>query len=210
MRRPRGLAQLACALVACVLVVGVIAAVIVTRDGDESSAPTTGQWEPITVTRPNVPIIGGGVPVDIDPMVHRDDLSLTLAPLPGTHRYEVTVTNTSDLGAINSFQWFPPAAVRVLELTGSSEGHCTLTGLKGYGGGQFPTVVLYPNVLCDKLDLKPPSCTCLGDGGTVKLTFVTEKEYAGGSGELRMRTASLVRDRIPSFIEPATTTGSTG
>ena len=43
MRRPRGLAQLACALVACVVAVGVIAAVIVTKDGDESAAPTTGR-----------------------------------------------------------------------------------------------------------------------------------------------------------------------
>src|SRR6188768_264029 len=107
MRRPRGLAQLACALVACVVVVGVIAAVIVMKDGDESAAPTTGEWAPITVTRPNVPIIGGGVPVDIDPMVHRDDLSTTITPLPGTHHYGITVSNTSDLGAINSFQWYP-------------------------------------------------------------------------------------------------------
>jgi hypothetical protein len=143
-------------------------------------------------------------------MVHRDDLSLTLAPLPGTRRYQVTITNTSDLGAINSFQWYPPAGVRVLELTGSSEGHCALTGLKGYGGSQFPTVVLYPNVLCDNLDLEPPSCTCLGDGGTVKISFVTDKDYAGGSGELRMRTASLVRDRIPNYLKAGTTAGSPG
>jgi hypothetical protein len=210
MRRPRGLAQLAFALAACVVAVGVIATVIVTRDGDASSAPTTGEWAPITVSRPNVPIIGGGVPVDLDPLVHRDDLSLTQAPLPGTHRYEVTISNTSDLGAINSFQWYPPAKVRILKLLGSSQGHCTLTGLKGFGGNQFPTVVLYPNVLCDKLDLEPPSCTCLGDGGIMTISFVTDNEYGGGSGELRMHKATLVFDRIPTYIKPGSTAGTPG
>jgi hypothetical protein len=210
MRRPRGLAQLALALLACVVVVGVIAAVIVTKDGDGSAAPTTGQWAPITVTRPDVPIIGGGIPVDLDPMVHRDDLSFTLAPVAGTRRYQVTIANISDLGAINSFQWYPPRGVRVLEVLGSTQGHCTLTGLTGYGGSQFPTVVLYPNVRCDKLDLKPPSCTCLGDGGQVTITFITDREYAGGAGEIRMRTASLVLNRIPDYLKPASTAGTTG
>jgi len=210
MRRPRGPAQLAVAVVACVVVVGVIAAVVVTKNGDESAAPTTGQWAPISVTRPNVPIIGGGIPVDLDPMVHRDDLSLTLAPLPGRNRYQVTIANISNLGAINSFQWYPPAGVRVLELLGSTEGDCTLTGLKGYGGNQFPTVVLYPNVLCDKLDLEAPSCTCQGDGGEVTISFVTDKEYRGGYGELRMHKAALAFDRIPSYLKPGSTTRSPG
>ena len=211
MRRPRGLAQLACALVACVVVaVGVIAAVTVIKDGDESAAPTTGEWAPITVTRPNVPVIGGGVPVDIDPMVHRDDLSTTIAPLPGTHRYAITISNTSDLGVINSFEWYPPMGVRVLEVAGSTKGHCTLTGLKGFGGNQFPTVVLYPNIHCDKLDLEPPTCTCLGNGGTVTISFVTDKDYGGGSGELRLRAATLVFDRIPGYLKPGSTARSPG
>ena len=30
-------------------------------------APTTGDWTPITVTRPKVPVIAGGIPVDVDP-----------------------------------------------------------------------------------------------------------------------------------------------
>ena len=95
-------------------------------------------------------------------------------------------------------------------MLGSSQGHCTLTGLKGFGGNQFPTVVLYPNILCDKLDLEPPSCTCLGDGGTVTISFVTDKEYGGGSGELRMRSATLVFDRIPTYLKPGSTARSPG
>jgi hypothetical protein len=148
-----------------------------------------------------VPVIGGGIPIDIDPRLHRLDLSTTLAPLPGTNRYRVTISNTSNLGAINAFQWYPPAKVHIVKVTGSTEGRCTLTGLKGFGGNQFPTVVLYPNVLCDKLDLKPPSCTCLGDGGAVTISFITEREYGGGSGDIRLREASLAFDRVPVYLK---------
>ena len=94
MRRPRGPAELAIALVACALAVGgVVAALLVGMNRSErtAQAPTTGPLAPITVTRPNVPVIGGGIPVDIDPMVHRNDLSTTLAVLPGTHRYRITI-----------------------------------------------------------------------------------------------------------------------
>ena len=75
-------------------------------------------------------------------MVDRDDFGTTLAPLPGTHRYRITISNTSNLGAINSFQWYPPTGVHIVKVLGSTEGHCTLTGLTGFGGNQFPTVVL--------------------------------------------------------------------
>ena len=180
MRRPRGPAKLACP--------GGVRSGGRRRDRrahchkrarEHGTAPTTGQWAPITVARPKVPIIGGGIPVDIDPMVHRNDFSTTLAPLPGTHRYGITISNASNLGAINSFQWYPPTGVHIVKVVGSTEGHCTLTGLTGFGGNQFPTVVLYPNILCDKLDLKPPSCTCLGDGGAVTISFVTDKDFEG-------------------------------
>jgi len=208
MRPRRGHAKLASVLAACaVAVCGVIAALVVTKDGHESTAlayestalaPTTGLWTPITVARPKVPIIAGGIPVDIDPLITRNDFSTTLYPL-GTHRYRMTIFNTSNLGAINSFQWYPPTGVRIVKVVGSTEGHCTLSGLTGFGGNQFPTVVLYPNILCDKLDLKPPSCTCLGDGGAVTISFVADKDIAVGQGDLRMRAATLVFDRIPAY-----------
>ena len=209
MRRPRG-PVLACALVALAVAVGGVTAAILTRDGDERALPTSGPWAPISVVRPNVPVIGGGIPIDIDPRLHRDDFSTTLTSLPGTNRYRVTISNTSNLGAINAFEWYPPASVRIVKVLGSTEGHCTLTGLKGFGGNQFPTVVLYPNVLCDKLDLEPPSCTCLGDGGAVTISFVTEKEYDGGSGEIRLREASLTFDRVPGYLKAGTAARSPG
>ena len=80
--------------------------------------------------------------------------------------------------------------MHIVKLLGSSEGHCTLTGLTGFGGNQFPTLVLYPDVLCEKVDLKPPSCTCQGDGGAVTISFVTDEDYGGGAGELRVRAAT--------------------
>jgi len=197
MRRLRGRAGV---LVACALVVaGVIAALIIMKTGHETTAPTTGQWAPITVTRPSVPVIGGGIPVDIDPLIERKDFSTTLAFLPGTHRYRITISNISSLGAINSFQWYPPTGLHIVKVMGSTEGRCTLRGLTGFGGSQFPTVVLHQSVLCNQLDLKPPSCTCLGDGGSVTISFATDKAFAAGDVDLRVRAATLVFKPIRAY-----------
>lgn len=206
----RGHAKLAGVLVACAVAVGgLIAALVVTRDGSTGLAyqstelaPTTGAWAPIAISKPKVPIIAGGIPVDIDPMVKRTDFSTTLFPLPGAHTYRMTVFNTSNLGAINAFQWYPPLGVRIIKVIGSSAGRCASTGLTGFGGNQFPTIVLYPNILCDQLDLKPPSCTCLGDGGSVTVSFVTNKDVAVDGGDLRMRAATLDFDPIPVYQDP--------
>jgi hypothetical protein len=143
-------------------------------------------------------------------MVRRNDLGMTLGVLPGTRRYRVTISNISNLGAIDTFEWYPPTGVRIVKLMGSSKGNCTLTGLSGFGGNQFPTLVLYPNIRCDGVDLAPPSCTCLGDGGAVTISFVTDEDYTGGAGELRMRAATLVFDRIPGYLAPGSAAPSSG
>jgi hypothetical protein len=156
-------------------------------------------WAPLTVTRASVPVIGGGIPVDIDPLIARRDFSTTLAFLPGAHRYRITVSNISSLGVINSFQWYPPTGVHFLKVVGSTAGSCTLRGLNGFGGDQFPTVVLHPSMLCNKLALKPPSCTCLGDGGTMTISFVTDKDISAGDVDLRVRTATLVFHPIRTY-----------
>ena len=139
-------------------------------------------------------------------MMHRDDLSTTLTPLPGTHRYRVTISNTSNLGAINSFQWYPPTGVHIVKVVGSTEGRCTLTGLKGFGGNQFPTVVLYPNVFCDKLDLEGPELH-LPRRRRRRDDLVRHRQgLRGGSGDLRVRAATLVlrpHPRLPQAREHA-------
>jgi hypothetical protein len=186
-------------MVGAVAVVGVIAAVIVTQRGHHATAraATTGPLAPITVKRPVVPVIGGGIPVDLEPLIERKDFGTALTFLPGTHRYKLTISNISSLGAINSFQWYPPTTVHIVKLLASTDDDCTLRGLTGFGGKQFPTLVLHQNVLCDKLDLKPPSCTCLNDGGALTISFVTDKEFSAGDVDLRVRTATLAFHRIP-------------
>jgi hypothetical protein len=208
----RGRTRLAGVLAACALVAGGVIVALVLTDGNGSTATTdaqkgteptrtTGSWAPLTVTRPQVPVIGGGIPVDIDPVVIRTDLGTTLSFLPGKDRYQITVSNTSNVGAINSFQWYPPIGVHIVKVLGSSEGHCTAAGLKGFGGNQFRTVVLAPNILCTEVDLKPPSCTCLGDGGTMTISFVTDKDLGGSLGDARMRSATVSFDRIPGYLK---------
>jgi hypothetical protein len=182
-----------------VAVVGAIVVLIVTTRGDQTTprASTTGPLAPIKVKRPSVPIIGGGIPVDLEPVIEPTNFATALTFLPGMHRYRITISNVSSLGAINSFQWYPPISTHIVKVLGSSAGTCTLRGLTGFGGNQFPTLVLHQNVLCDKLDLKPPSCTCRGDGGAVTISFVTDKQFLAGDVDLRVRTANLVFHRIP-------------
>jgi hypothetical protein len=199
----RGWRRLASVLVVCAVAAGgAIAALIVTDGGHQATprASTTGPLAPITVTRPEVPVIGGGIPVDIDPLIERKDFTTALAFLPGTHRYRLTISNASSLGVINSFQWYPPTRTHIVKVLGSTKGTCTLRALTGFGGNQFPTVVLHQNVLCDRLDLKPPSCLCRGDGGAMTISFVTDKEYLAGDVDLRVRTATLAFHRIPVYL----------
>jgi hypothetical protein len=91
--------------------------------------------------------------------------------------------------------------VHIVKVLGSSDGHCAAAGLTGFGGNQFRTVVLFPNIFCDRLNLKAPSCTCLGDGGSMTLSFVTDKDLGGSLGDASMRTATLVFKRIPGYLK---------
>jgi hypothetical protein len=187
-------------LVVCAAVVGgVIAALLVTEGGHDASprAATTGPLAPLTVTRPGVPVIGGGIPVDLEPVIEPKYFETALTFLPGKHRYRLTILNVSNLGTISSFQWYPPITTHIVKVLGSSAGDCSLRGLTGFGGKQFPTLVLHQNVVCSKLALKPPSCTCSGDGGAVTISFVTDKDFLAGDVDLRVRAATLAFHPIP-------------
>jgi hypothetical protein len=197
MRPRRGHAKLAIVLAACaaVAVGGVIAARLITTDDHHTTAPlplapTTGSWTPLTVPAPKIPITGQGIPVAVDPRVTRNDFSSTMFPLDD-HQYQMTVFNNSTLGPINSFQWYPPPGVRVVEVVDSTAGHCRTAGRS--------------SILCDELDLKAPTCTCLGDGGSMQMTFVTDKDVAVGEGDLRVRAATLAFDRIRTGQNPSST-----
>jgi hypothetical protein len=179
-------------------IVGVVAALVLTDGGQQTArAATPDPLAPYTVTRPAVPVIGGGIPIDLDPLIEPKFFETALTYLPGKNRYRLTISNASSLGAITSFQWTPPITTHILKLLGNTGGTCTLGGLKGFGGLQFPTLVLHQNVLCDRLDLKPPTCTCRGDGGAMTISFVTAKQYLAGDVDLRVRSATLSFHRIP-------------
>jgi hypothetical protein len=198
MRRWRGRASV---LAVCAVAIGgAIVALIVTHGGNQVTPPrlaTTGPLSPITIKRPSVPVIAGGIPVDLDPLIEPKNFGTSLTFLPGTRRYRLTISNISSLGVINSFQWYPPISTHIVKVLGSTVGDCTLQGLKGFGGNQFPTLVLHQNVLCDRLELKPPTCTCRGDGGAVTISFTTDKPYLAGDVDLRVRTATLAFHPIP-------------
>lgn len=195
---------------ACVVAAaGAAAGVLATRGGSSSPAlRTTGLFAPITVTRPKLVTTGGGLLSDPD-AAQQTYLSTMVTRLPGSHHYRLTISNVSNLGYIDSFQWYPPVGVHIVRFTGSSAGHCGVSGLTGFGGNQFKTVVLYPNLLCTSTDLKPPSCTCLGDGGSVELSVVTDKPMTA-SGAARMVSARLALHLIPSYVQASTTTTAGG
>ena len=141
----------------------------------------------------------GGLILNEPDSQDQDWLTSGLSPLPGKHRAQATVTNASNIGFINSFEWYPPTGVQIVKVLGSSEGHCVLTGLSGFGGDQFRTVLLYPNIFCDGVALRPPTCTCTGDGGSMTISFVLSTD-ATASGAARVVTASPTLKIIPSFI----------
>ena len=184
----------------CAVVLGGAIAVLVVREAGHQSTPraaTSGPLAPLTVKRPGVPVIGGGIPVDLEPLIEPKNFNTSLTFLPGKHRYRMTISNDSSLGTINSLQWYPPISTHIVKVFGATKGTCTLRGLTGFGGNQFPSLVLHQNVVCDNLDLKPPTCTCSGDGGAVAISFETDKDYLAGDVDLRVRTATLVFHRIP-------------
>jgi hypothetical protein len=195
----RTLAVLASCAVA---VVGIVAALaLVGFGGGKSGGGTvaaTDATAPLTVAKPPL-IRDGGLILNEPDSADQDWLTSGISPLPGAHRYQVTVTNASSIGFIDSFEWYPPTGVRILKVIGSSAGHCVLTGLSGFGGDQFKAVLLYPNIFCDAVALKPPTCTCTGDGGSMTISFVLSTE-ATASGAARVVTATPTLKTIPSFI----------
>jgi hypothetical protein len=187
-----------CALAAA----GAITAAFAFGGGGGSSAlATTGPYARLTVPAPTTPLVGGVFLGDPENRT-ASDLQLIVSPIPGLHHFRLTVVNTSGIGYVNAFQWFPPPGVRVLALLGSSSGDCKLAGTSGLGGNQFKTVVLYPNISCSGVKLRPPTCTCRGDGGSTQVTFVADK--AGIlTGAARVVAMTPVLKIVPSYVPPA-------
>jgi hypothetical protein len=166
--------------------------------GASAVLPTTGQYAPLTVHRQHIVLLGGAVVNDPDPS-EQSYMSATLYHLSDARHFRLVVTNTSNIGAITAFQWYPPIGFDIQRLSEDDSGHCKASGLTGFGGSQFKTVVLYPNVLCTNLDMKAPSCACSGDGGSVTLSFYLNKDTEQ-SGEVRLVAATPSLKPIPSSL----------
>jgi hypothetical protein len=121
------------------------------------------------------------------------DTNTVVRRLRNNH-YELTVTNTSDIGFINSFTWLPPSQVTITAVTDSSSGNCQLSS---------------NNITCDRLTIRPPKCTC-EPGGTVTVHFVATTAQAslkhehGEAGalvgsSLRLGVMTVVPYVIPSY-----------
>jgi hypothetical protein len=186
---------------ALIAAVGITLALTLGGGSTTPTLPTTGAFAPISVPRPIVPAAGfqGPLIADPDSMLRQgQDLQMLVAAIPGTNRYRLTVTNVSSIGFINSFEWYPPTGISLVKVVGSSVGRCVASGLHGFGGNQFKTVTLNPDVVCSGLNLKPPSCTCKGDGGVVQITFVATGRI-GMPGAARVAGATPVFEQIPSY-----------
>jgi hypothetical protein len=131
------------------------------KQASETDTSTTGVNAPIAATM-LVHGTGKNTGAFVDPDSENkmgSDIGYVVMRLSEGH-YRLTVKNTSPLGFINTFTWNAPANVTLTGLTTDANGHCALAG---------------EQIACKGLALKPPSCTCKGDGGTAIVTFTAKQ-----------------------------------
>jgi hypothetical protein len=107
----------------------------------------------------------------------------------GTGHYQVLVQNTSQIGFINSFEWFPPPGLTITSVTSSSAGQCELQG----------------NVIACRATLPPPKCTCLPGGAmtvdfAAKMRGVGKIQYGFRGASVVVRSMTPVPYIIPSRL----------
>ncbi len=61
-------------------------------------------------------------------------------------------------------------------------------------------LVLNPKISCDSLGLKPPTCTCLNDGGKLVISFVAAG-YSGLAGSIGILSMTPTLKIIPSYVQ---------
>jgi hypothetical protein len=171
--------------------------------------PTTGAFAPLTWQKPLIAAVNfipnplAPPKIDPDTMIRSGtDVQTVLTKLPG-NRYLLRVVNTSGIGWINSFHWYPPGGLTLGTVTKSTTGTCQVTGTTGasVGGNLFPGAVLNPEINCANIHLKPPTCTCVGNGGALYIYFTVEPgSYTKGlmAGSVRITAGTPVLKIIPS------------
>jgi hypothetical protein len=150
--------------------------------GETSALPTTGDYRPISIPSP----VSGAADPDSDAR-QGQDLTTVLSQGAGSRSYRVTVSNVSGIGFVNALDWRPPGGMKVVRVTGSSAGRCTLTG-----GAD-------PRITCAGLRLRPPTCTCRGDGGEVVISFVADRPRGMLAGASAIVSATPVLKIIPAY-----------
>jgi hypothetical protein len=130
-----------------------------------------------------------GIDPDQEPEGGMDAL-VVVTPLGHGH-YQLRITNTTEIGFINSFTWVAPSQLKITRVTGSSRGNCRLDS---------------GNILCDGQAIPPPKCTCLPGGSmTIAFTARAAKETAANQqrgvvgGYLRLQHMTPVPYLIPSY-----------
>jgi hypothetical protein len=149
-----------------------------------SAMPTTGDYRPISIPSP----VSGAVDPDSDAR-QGQDLTSVLSQGAGPRSYRVAVSNISSIGFVNALDWRPPSGMRVVRVTGSSAGQCQLAG-----GAD-------PRIACGGLRLKPPTCTCRGDGGELVISFVADKAPGMLAGASAIVSATPVLKVIPAYVQ---------
>ena len=118
--------------------------------------------------------------------------ALTVVTPLGSGRYQLTITNTTEIGYINSFTWTAPTQLRITRVTSSSKGTCRLDN---------------GTISCVGQAIAPPKCTCEA-GSSVTVHFdatvpgrvkATKIQTGVVGGSLRLERMTPVPYNIPSF-----------
>jgi hypothetical protein len=128
--------------------------------------------------------------IDPDQAIGSDlDVQTVLTQSQSDH-YQLEVINISPIGFINGFQWLPLGGMTIAKVTGSNIGHCRLASQE---------------ILCD-VTLKPPTCTCRGNGGHIYVSFTVTPRSSpgalrgGSGGTVHIDSMTPVFKTIPSFV----------
>ena len=109
--------------------------------------------------------------------------------------YQLQVLNTSGIGYLNGFTWTPSPGWKVTSIKSSTGATCSLTPAK--------------KIFCAGT-VRPPSCLCTGDGGSVSVEFTaapTKKKagylFGGGPSQFKVTKMTPVPYLIPGTPDEA-------
>jgi hypothetical protein len=170
------------------------------------SAKNGAQYEPMKALPVFQPAYGG----HSDPDTYAkggNDANTVLAPLGGG-RYRLTIQNTSQIGALDNYNWVPPVGLTVTSVVSQTTGHCAVQTVP-VGPGRTPVAQIACNA-----KLAPPKCTCR-PGGTITIIFKGTRPPCIGAnscgyvfGTLMIGGVTISKTHIPSYEGGPTATSN--